>query len=335
MELLAGRHSLRDLIRASGSLAVGEAVQVARDVLAGLAAIHARGLVHCDVKSGNVMTGGGETKLIDFGIARSLQADRARRTSVGSLHAMSPEQLRGEALTPASDLFAVGVVLFESLTGRVPFPGATPAEVMAAHAGGPIGPPSASASGIGEALDAAVLQALAHDPAQRFASAEAMDAALGAAVAASTPHRAGADDTTTVIAAAAPARLPAALPLHCPSRPRRRSPPALAAFAVLAVPALVAALLVFGLVTRGNGDPTGSQPPAGSPTPPPGTVLVPNTIGLSEAEAEAAARAAGLNWRIEWRVVAGETPGVYDQEPAAGTPVQPGSRFVMYAYRSR
>jgi beta-lactam-binding protein with PASTA domain len=64
-------------------------------------------------------------------------------------------------------------------------------------------------------------------------------------------------------------------------------------------------------------------------------VLVPNTIGLSEAEAEAAARAAGLNWRIEWRVVAGETPGVYDQEPAAGTPVQPGSRFVMYAYRSR
>ncbi|HEX2141965.1 MAG TPA: PASTA domain-containing protein, partial [Candidatus Limnocylindria bacterium] len=74
--------------------------------------------------------------------------------------------------------------------------------------------------------------------------------------------------------------------------------------------------------------------PGPTPTPAPGTVQVPNTIGLSEGEAEAAARAAGLNWRIEWIVDPAQPPGIYDQEPAAGTVVEAGSRLVMYAYRS-
>ena len=87
---------------------------------------------------------------------------------------MSPEQLRGEALSPASDLFSLGVVLYEALTGRMPYPGRTPEEVSAAHAAGAVRPPSALAGGVPGRLDDAILQALRRDPGSRFHSARAM-----------------------------------------------------------------------------------------------------------------------------------------------------------------
>ncbi|HSM38010.1 MAG TPA: PASTA domain-containing protein, partial [Candidatus Limnocylindrales bacterium] len=101
------------------------------------------------------------------------------------------------------------------------------------------------------------------------------------------------------------------------------------------VPALLAVLIVLGSGLRGSSGGPGGGTPVPSPTLQVGMVRVPSTIGLSEADAEAAAREAGLNWRIEWRIVAGQQPGIYDQEPAAGQVVEAGSRFVMYAYRNR
>jgi hypothetical protein len=111
----------------------------------------------------------------------------------------------------------------------------------------------------------------------------------------------------------------------------------LAIVAVAAVPALVAGIILLGPPAgdpRRTQQPAAGETPRGTPTLAPGMVRVPDTIGMSEPEAEAAAQEAGLAWRLEWRVAAGETPGVYDQQPAPGEIVERGSRFVMYAYRS-
>lgn len=335
MELLERSRSLRQVLRERGRLPPPEAADVVLDVLAGLEPLHAAGLVHCDVKPGNVMIGPDGAKLIDFGIARPLRPTTAGYTSIGSLHTMSPEQLRGDPLTPASDLFAVGVVLFEALTGRVPFPGDSVEEVLAAQDRGPLDIPSRLAPEAHRRLDDVTLQALQRDPEHRFASAAAMAAALRSALRARAAPTAD-DETTVSMDALAAAPAVAAGPPGRPSgaRPVRRLP----LIVMLALPALlVAAIVLTPDDSDGAAQPSPTPQPTvqATPTPMPGTVRVPDTIGMSEQEAEAAAREAGLAWRIEWRVVPGQTPGIYDQEPAPGQVVEAGSRFVMYAYRSR
>ena len=332
LELLAGHQSLRAELREHGPLPVERAAEIVLDVLAGLEPLHRQGLVHCDVKSGNVMIGPTGTKLIDFGIARPQRLAGTGKTSIGSLHAMSPEQLRGEPLTPASDIFACGVVLYEALTGRVPFAGGSPDEVARAHDAGAPPPPSATRPDVAERLDDVVLQSLRREPERRFTSSGAMTVALRSALDAqrAASDRTRSDETTTTHQ----------IPTLVHPAPRRRRKPRfgaarLALLAALTVPALLAVLVVFGSGLRGSsGGPDGGTP-VPSPTLQAGMVRVPSTIGLSEADAEAAARQAGLNWRIEWRIVTGQEPGIYDQEPAAGQVVEAGSRFVMYAYRKR
>jgi hypothetical protein len=161
-----------------------------------------------------------------------------------------------------------------------------------------------------------------------------------------------ADDTTTVISVGAtPPGSPAA-PTHTSARPpllrgpavagdrqdARWRPAVLAALlAVAAVGGVVAVLALGGLGgERSPADAAGPTPSErATPAVPAGKVRVPDTIGMTEGEAEAAARASGLAWRLEWRVDPSKTPGVYDQQPAAGTLVEEGAPFVMYAYRTR
>jgi eukaryotic-like serine/threonine-protein kinase len=131
MELLDRHRTLRSVLEERGRLPPAEVVRVGRELLAGLRVVHERELVHCDVKAANVMLGPGPAKLIDFGIAQPPHDGIEGETSIGTLGSMSPEQLRGEALTPASDLFSLGVVLYQALTGRMPYPGTTPEEVSA------------------------------------------------------------------------------------------------------------------------------------------------------------------------------------------------------------
>jgi len=339
MELLDGYRSLRDELAQRGRLPVEDAVRVIRDVLAGLAPLHAHGLVHCDVKPGNILGGPDGTKLIDFGIARPQHRTRAGPTSIGSLHSMSPEQLRGDPLTPASDIFATGVALYAALTGRVPFGGDTPAAVAEAQAAGSPLPPGELAPHVPELLDAAVLQALDSRPERRFESAAAMDAALAAAVPprepVSGPGQALPDDDTTSV-------VPVVRAVGMPRRaPAASSAPRGAVFfgiaVLLAVPVLVAAIMVSGLGQRNQPADATTATPTASPTrnPAAGKVKVPDTIGLSEADAERAARTAGLDWRLNWRVDPSKQAGVYDQDPPAGTLVEDGAPFVMYAYRTR
>lgn len=358
MELLDRHRSLRDEIDARGRLERDEVLSIGRELLAGLTVVHERGLVHCDVKSGNVMLGAGPAKLIDFGIARSPDHAPEGNTSIGSLQFMSPEQLHGDVLTPASDLFSLGVVLYEALTGRLPYPGSTPEEVSAAHRAGTVRPPSTLAGGVPDRLDEAILQALRRDPSARFHSAEAMARALGAAD--EEVARARDDDETQVVRAPAPAApaapsvpsgyvpppVPARIPTRAPSqpsrpveRPTRRGRGvwgALGTLVILGAVALVVLLVVVPLLDRdgSDGGSGGASPSATAPTSvAPGTVTVPETIGLATADAIERATEANLDWTVRCNEDPSQPEGIIHQEPEAGTSVAPGSPFTMFSAR--
>ena len=356
MELLDRHRSLRQVVDQEGPMPRDEVLRIGSELLAGLRVVHDRGLVHCDVKSSNVMLGPGPAKLIDFGIARPPHQALEGDTSIGSLQFMSPEQLRGDALTPASDLFSLGAVLYEALTGRLPYTGRTPEEIRAAHAAGPVRPPSAFVAGASGRLDDAILQALRPEAGSRFRSAEAMARALEAAD--DEAGAGGAGDETRVVAipkepaSAAPARSgyvppPAPAPSRSAaptSRPRPQRPArprrifgTLGPLLILGAVALVVLLLVVPLMDLGSaGD--GVSPPA-SPSATsgasaaPGTVLVPQTVGLSTADAIDAASEAGLDWTVRCNQDPQQSEGIVDQEPPADTPVAPGSAFTMYSAR--
>jgi eukaryotic-like serine/threonine-protein kinase len=359
MELLDRHRTLRDVIDAHGPLARDEVLRIGRELLAGLRVVHQRGLVHCDVKAGNVMLGPGPAKLIDFGIAQAPHDGLEGDTSIGSLQYMSPEQLHGEALTPASDLFSLGAVLYEALTGRVPYPGTSPTEVSEAHQRAHVRPPSTLAEGVPGRLDEAILQALRREPASRFHTAEAMDRALEAA--AREQRRARDDDETRVVRApgpASPARVPGYVPPAVPNAlpdPRRTTPArpaaaerrsrrsrsgpwgALGTLLVLAAAALVVVLVVVPLIDLGReggtGEPTPTPVENGTPEPAPGRVVIPDTIGMPTGEAIQAATDAGLNWTVRCAQDPQQPEGIIDQEPSAGTEVNRGSSFTMYSAR--
>lgn len=358
MELLDRHRSLRQILDERGRLERDEVVRIGRELLAGLRVVHERGLVHCDIKSGNVMLGPGPAKLIDFGIASEPHGGIEGDTSIGSLHFMSPEQLHGEALTPASDLFSLGVVLYEGLTGRPPYPGSTPEEVSAAQAAGAVRPPSTLADGVPGRLDEAILQALRRDPDARFRNADAMRVALDAA---SLDAQSDRDDETQVVRAArgyvppaAPSRAARSAPARTPPReappraapalePRRRPQSrrsggawaAIGTLLVLAAAGLVLVLVVLPLLQMGRdaGAPPASATPAATAPPDPNVVVVPDLVGRPTADAIEASRQAGLNWTVHCNHDESQPEGIIDQEPPAGTEVARGSPFNLYSAR--
>ncbi len=369
MELLDRHRTLRAVLGERGTLPVGECLRMGRELLEGLRVVHDRGLVHCDVKAANVMLGPGPAKLIDFGIAQPPHDGIEGNTSIGTLQAMSPEQLSGQALSPASDLFSLGVVLYEALTGRVPYPGATPEEVSAAHARGDVAPPSRHVAGISPHLDAALLQALRREPERRFHTAVAMERALS--VGAPTDENERDDETRVVRTAPAspPAREPAArgyVPPSLPDRPapveRRQPPPpsprarsprgrspqrhrprprrniagTIGTLAILAAAGLVIVLVVLPLLQRGDGDPGTGEPGASTVASVPPTEandVIPEVIGLPTTDAIEIATQAGLRWTVQCAQDPQQPEGIIDQEPPAGTEVAPGAALTMFSAR--
>ena len=355
MELLDRHRTLRNVLEDRGTLPVGEVIRIGRELLAGLRVVHEHGLVHCDVKAANVMLGPGPAKLIDFGIAQPPHQGLEGETSIGTLQSMSPEQLRGDALTPASDLFSLGVVLYQALTGRMPYPGTTPEAVSAAHAAESVALPSSIVPDLPPRLDAVVLQSLRQDPAGRFHSAVAMGRALEVVAA----DAGGSDDETRVVrTAAAPAAVAGYVPPPVPDRPpppsparqsrrerpsarpvRKRSPwGALGMLAMLAAAALVVFLVVVPLLGLGDdGGGSGDLPSSGPSAPDTAPTVAPNvipaTVGLPTADAIALAREVGLNWTVQCNHDESQPEGIIHQEPAAGTEVPPGSRFTMFSAR--
>ncbi|HET6809770.1 MAG TPA: protein kinase [Acidimicrobiales bacterium] len=294
MELVPGP-SLRDVIKSEGPFPVERAVAVAGQVAAALEFAHRRGVVHRDVKPANVLLAPDGVKVADFGIAKAaLDADDLTQTNLmlGTARYLAPEQVEGRPLDARSDVYALGVVLYEMLCGRAPFDADSDLALAVKHLTAEAGPPSETNPEVPPWLDAVVMSTLAKDPDQRFQSAAALHRALvGAGSFEPPPPR---PDPTRVGVAAVPAGAASAAaadppevgvstliadrpapPDPAPPGPRRRDrPPALVIGAGFLAVALAIAALV-ALVGRGSdtgGGPGttgtgGGAPPAGRPLP--------------------------------------------------------------------
>jgi eukaryotic-like serine/threonine-protein kinase len=182
MELVDGE-DLASIIKRSGGLPPRQAARITAEAARALHAAHQRGIVHRDVKPGNVMINrDGQVKVTDFGIARAMA--EAQMTlpgmTLGSVHYFSPEQARGDPTTAASDIYSLGIVLYELLTGHRPWEADSAAAVAMARLAGPPPDPSSLRSGIPTDLVAIDRKALATEPADRWSSASSMAAALEA-----------------------------------------------------------------------------------------------------------------------------------------------------------
>ncbi|MGD0167911.1 MAG: Stk1 family PASTA domain-containing Ser/Thr kinase [Gaiellaceae bacterium] len=181
MEVIEGR-SLKELIIERGPSPLPVAINYGRQILAALRFAHRNRVVHRDIKPHNVLVDEeGRVKVTDFGIAR---AGTSEMTEVGSIigtaQYLSPEQARGAPVDTRSDLYSVGVVLYELLTGEAPYSGDTPVEIAMKHLSAVPVPPSERRPEVPPELDAVVLRALAKNPSDRYQSAEEMDADLNA-----------------------------------------------------------------------------------------------------------------------------------------------------------
>src|ERR671929_1371949 len=196
MEYLDGR-SLKELIVARGPAPVNVAIEYARQILAAIRFAHRHGIVHHDIKPHNVLVDAeGRLKVTDFGIARAGASQMTEAGSIiGTAQYLTPEQAKGAPVDQTSDLYSVGVVLYELLTGAVPFSGDTPVEIAMKHLSSVPPAPSELRAEIPRDLDLVVMRALAKDPAERYQSADEMDADLarvqrGAAVSPATEEAA-------------------------------------------------------------------------------------------------------------------------------------------------
>ncbi len=199
MEYVDGQ-LLSDII-ARGPLEPAEAVRITTDVLTALEYSHRAGLVHRDIKPGNVMiAGGGQVKVMDFGIARAVAESSATiaqtSTIMGTAAYFSPEQARGEMVDARTDLYSTGIMLFEMLTGRTPFVDDNPVAVAYQHVNQPVPAPSTLNPRVSPAIDAVVLRSVAKDRFARFQSAAEFRDAAAAAAAGAAPGRksTGVDD---------------------------------------------------------------------------------------------------------------------------------------------
>ncbi|MGB6581095.1 MAG: PASTA domain-containing protein [Streptosporangiaceae bacterium] len=173
MEYVPGR-TLKEVLRDSGRFSPATALEIMTGVLDGLAAAHASGIVHRDIKPENVLlTADGRIKVADFGLARAHSAAGHTRAGllIGTVSYVPPEQVTGGSTGPGGDVYSAGVMLFELLTGRLPFTGDTPLSVAYQHVNSGVPAPSALVPGIPAAVDRLVLAATSRDPARRPADA--------------------------------------------------------------------------------------------------------------------------------------------------------------------
>ena len=246
MEYVEGE-TLKELIRRRGRLSGNEAVTTALGLLAALSYAHTHGVVHRDIKSQNILIDqAGTVKVTDFGIAHAGDHGMTEAGSIlGTAQYLAPEQARGERVDERSDLYSVGVVLFEMLTGQVPFKGDSAVTVALKHVNTMPPEPAELVPGLPYALNQIVMKALAKDPEQRYQNADEFSrdlnaAQTGAAVTAATFDLAA---ERTELMQAGPAGATQVMPAAGPP-PRRRSRRALwITLILLAVIAAAAAAL--------------------------------------------------------------------------------------------
>ncbi|MFT5222257.1 MAG: serine/threonine protein kinase, partial [Glaciecola sp.] len=184
MEVVDGP-SLSEVLATRGRLAPGEVLALLGPAAAGLAAAHEAGLVHRDVKPGNILIAlDGTVKVGDFGLARAAASSEhtfGSDTLVGSPHYFAPESVDGQPLGPTADVYALGVVAFEALTGRPPFAGDSAMATALQHTTRTVPPPSSIVAGLPASIDAVIQKATSRDPDARYPDAAAFGLALAAA----------------------------------------------------------------------------------------------------------------------------------------------------------
>ncbi len=255
-----GGGTLGDLVRDQGLLAPGEAAEVAATICDALSYAHRHGIVHRDIKPQNVLlTDQRSLKVADFGIAKAAFETTditATGAILGTVTYLSPEQVMGREPGPRSDLYSVGVVLHELLTGRPPFQADTQIATAMAHARSEPPPVRTLRAGIPRALEQIVLRALAKDPDDRYDSAEAMAAAL----------REASETSSTAVLAPPP-------PVQTENEPARRARSGgnfrwLIPTLLLVGAAIAAAFIVPGMLEEGGEDPPAAGPTREAPEPP-------------------------------------------------------------------
>ena len=322
MQLIAG-HNLREVLRAEGALEPRRVAQIAVAVAAALGAAHDHGLVHRDIKPANVLvTPEGGVKVTDFGIARAWDdSDQLTRTGavIGTATYFSPEQAQGLSADGRSDLYALGVVMYELLTGVPPFVGESPVSVAYQHVREFAPPPSDLNPNIPAALDSIVMRCLEKDPRRRYQTAGALAADLGRFLSGQIPAGSPpAEAPTRLMAAAGGPPLPPAavaetsreMAYREPGRPDRST----LIIGILAAVALLGLglVLLFRLLLPG-GDGT--------------MVTIPDLRGQTRAAAAAALEDLGLQLGDDVLVPDAELPAglVTGTEPAAGQEVEGGA----------
>jgi eukaryotic-like serine/threonine-protein kinase len=324
-EYVDGR-SLAELLAAEGRLHPDRAADITADVAAGLAAAHREGMVHRDIKAGNVLVGDdGQVKVADFGIARVFAGGDSELTQAGTVMGtatyFSPEQAQGKAVDPRSDLYSLGVVLFEMVVGRPPFEGDTPVAIAYKHVHEP--PPRLQEvdPSLPPELDAITMKLLNKNPANRYPSADDLRADLRRF---REGHKLAAESimpATAVVAAAAVAPPPSSeVDYGSYDDNRYVEPPRRTGFFLLFM-ILVMLALAGGLylLAQQLGDEEAAA-----------LVTVPNVIDRPQAQAVRQLEAAGFEVVVTEEPSEDIEPGfVIDQNPAAGSEVREGSTITI------
>jgi hypothetical protein len=331
---LQGR--LKDEGRLSPRTAAGMALQVAE----ALQAAHELGIIHRDVKPRNILiAGSSHVKVADFGIARATEATTISHPGdiLGSVKYMSPEQAAGEQVGPGSDLYSLGVVLYETLAGRVPFAVITPADVPTEHAKGPPHHPRELNPEVPDGIDAIVMKLLSRNPVDRYGSAAELAEDLRRARDGLSPVYPSVAETPFAASTEAPtlAIKPAASAGSTTGAPGRRT---LWIFILLVV--LTGALGIVGwdlfrdaipgAVPGASGGAAGKPTHEHGRTPTDQDVEVPAVKGLSEQEARKRLDQAGLQVEVRSRKSSEEVAGrVLEQSVAGGQTAREGSQVVL------